>query len=335
MFNADDCLLQNTEQVGWSNRAIKPEHVNDLATAFKVKINRSEPAKQLRISVTAGEMKAHLAHTVKVLTNLQKLPNNPHKIDHVPTVGELKRDMQEALKITRPFEDMPIVFCDPAVASPQLDCGQHRRAAMIQLYGKDTAKVPQIPAMMHVSINPWCIFDQLFERYAWTSFAYTDNLWHQSLGWACQVIDIDQVDPRYFRIIRVNQIDVYKPDGEGDVYLQVESVYDEFLEKERRDKTEKTKTKDKAEPGTKGKPKRPRPDRWDDFLVEHFGFRIKDSRRYLTVLGNDFWRLFAKRYNMYSFGRESYKAHHFSTALGQHMDEVSTWSPLRTIVRIS
>lgn len=108
---------------------------------------------QLRVSMTLAEMRSHLEHTVKVMTRLHNLPNNPHQIDKVPTVQELETDMKDALRVPRAFENLPMVFCDPKVTAPQLDCGQHRRQALMSMHKADVLESDQSPEKMQVSVD--------------------------------------------------------------------------------------------------------------------------------------------------------------------------------------
>lgn len=137
------------------------------------------------------------------------------------------------------------------------------------------------------------------------------------------MVDIDQVGEEYFRHIRINQTDVFQPDSDGDLYLQLDSIYDEFVAREAKQKHDKTISK------------KPRPTRWEDFCRERFNRNIPDSRRFLTLLNNPFWREFARKFCAYDFGREVFKAHHLTAAVGHRLDEVRSLSYIRTIVRDS
>ena len=42
---------------------------------------------------------------------------------------------------------------------------------------------------------------------------------------------MDQLDNHYYYLIRANQYNVYKPDSQGDIFIQLNSIYNVFIAK--------------------------------------------------------------------------------------------------------
>jgi hypothetical protein len=118
---------------------------------------------------------------------------------------------------------------------------------------------------------------------------------------------MDQLDDKYYRLIRANQHDVYEPDSEGDILIQLDSIFDDFLAKEA---------------ALKGKGHGDRLGRFVKHIESEMGQSIKEPKRYLQLLSNPVWRNQAIIYTSYAFGRQAFKVYHFTNAAGQFMDEV-------------
>ena len=132
---------------------------------------------------------------------------------------------------------------------------------------------------------------------------------------------MDQLTEAYYRRIRINQIDVYQHDSEANMLLNIDGAFEAFCAQDAiNQKNADTGTGKNTGKGVS------RVDRFQAWVVEEFGTPIKDPQRFLTVLGNDYWRSMARKFCGYSFGRQVFKIFHFEQAQSQMMPEVSELS---------
>lgn len=141
----------------------------------------------------------------------------------------------------------------------------------------------------------------------------------QHLGWVCQIIDLDVVEASgkaqlYYQRIRVNQIDIYEHDSESGVFLQIDSIWEKWLQ------VDKAASQEAKNQSRKLGPKH---ERFGTFVHEELGTAIEDTTRLVTLFEDDYWRSMARQYNGYTFGRQLFKTYHFTQAKGQCLDEVS------------
>jgi hypothetical protein len=130
------------------------------------------------------------------------------------------------------------------------------------------------------------------------------------------IADMDQLDDHYYRLIRANQHDVYKPDSQGNIFMQLNSIYNAFVAKKE---------------ALKGKGHGDKLDRFDAHIKLEINRSVRDLKRYMQLLSNPTWRAQAAKYVQYAFGRQAFRVYHFTLASSQYMDEVGALS--RTIVR--
>ena len=163
------------------------------------------------------------------------------------------------------------------------------------------------------------------------------------MGWPAIVMNIDAAhfdNVRYFRHVRVNQVDVYEPDSDGDHFVQIDAIWDEFLQQ--------VNDREEGASASKKSKKRKRDDDVDDtadrekattlekalqmYLQETFGFTVKEEQRFVTLFKNAYWRGLARQYCAYVFGRQEFTVSHWAAAAGQHLDRVRTASVPSTFV---
>jgi hypothetical protein len=136
------------------------------------------------------------------------------------------------------------------------------------------------------------------------------------MGWAMDIADMNQLDDHYYRLIRANQHDVYEPDSQGDIFMQLDSIYDAFVAKEE---------------ALKGKGHGDKGDRFEAHVKLELDRSVPDLKRYMQLLSSPTWRAQAAKYVQYAFGRQAFRVYHFTLAASQYMDEVGALS--RTIVQ--
>lgn len=117
-------------------------------------IRRTEITDRLKVSLTYDEFEAGLEYTVKAYARWFK--------DNVPgatkayTKDELVEKYRHALCTVVGFRQLAIFLTDPKKSpfGAQLDAGQHRKAAFMQLKGAELTKISGLtPENMDVSIH--------------------------------------------------------------------------------------------------------------------------------------------------------------------------------------
>jgi hypothetical protein len=134
---------------------------------------------------------------------------------------------------------------------------------------------------------------------------------------------MDKLTNLYYRLARTNAVNVYAPDTEGDIFRQLNPIYEDFLRHESNVKAEAPKSKKgpMSEGGSK-KVKNKEDDRvarFKDYCEKTLDTTIKEPKRYLTLFGNSTWREQALRFTKYAFGRQSYPAGAMPTRAGWNM----------------
>jgi hypothetical protein len=137
---------------------------------------------------------------------------------------------------------------------------------------------------------------------------------------------MDKLTNLYYRLARTNAVNVYAPDTEGDIFRQLNPIYEDFLRHESNVKAEAPKSKKgpKSEGGSK-KVKNKEDDRvarFKDYCEKTLDTTIKEPKRYLTLFGNSTWREQALRFTKYAFGRQSFRVSNFTDIAGLFMNAV-------------
>lgn len=128
----------------------------------------------------------------------------------------------------------------------------------------------------------------------------------QKIGWVVDFANMDKLDDRYYYLVRANQHDVYEPDSEGTIFLQLDTIFDKYAAQEH---------VQGRQPGTKQS-------RFEAFAQDELGQAISNAPRYYQILNDPVWRGEARKYCGYAFGRQAFKVYHFTLAAGQFMNEV-------------
>ena len=89
------------------------------------------------------------------------------------------------------------------------------------------------------------------------------------------ITDMDQLDDHYYRLIRANQHNVYKPDSQGNIFIQLNSIYNAFIAKEE---------------VLKGKGHSNKVDRFDAHVKLKINRSVPNLKRYIQLLSNPTWR---------------------------------------------
>jgi hypothetical protein len=113
--------------------------------------------------------------------------------------------------------------------------------------------------------------------------------------------------------LRANHVDEYRPDSEGDIYLNLYTQWVHWT------------TDEAAKQNVKEFPAID--DRWQAFADQKLGAHCKNAKRYLQLLGNPTWSKLAEQWCKHNCGRATFKAHHFTDAIGLYMDSVSCDTP--------
>jgi hypothetical protein len=137
---------------------------------------------------------------------------------------------------------------------------------------------------------------------------------------------MDKLTNLYYRLARTNAVNVYAPDTEGDIFRQLNPIYEDFLRHESNVKAEAPKSKKgpMSEGGSK-KVKNKEDDRvarFKDYCEKTLDTTIKEPKRYLTLFGNSTWREQALRFTKYAFGRQSFRVSNFTDIAGLFMNAV-------------
>jgi hypothetical protein len=137
---------------------------------------------------------------------------------------------------------------------------------------------------------------------------------------------MDKLTTLYYRLARTNAVNVYAPDTEGDIFRQLNPIYEDFLQHESDVKAAALKSKQalKSEGGSK-KIKNKEDDRvarFKDYCEKKLDTTIKEPKRYLTLFGNATWREQAVRFTKYAFGRQSFRVSNFTDIAGLLMNKV-------------
>ena len=135
-------------------------HVSNLETLFLYKIRRLEIGDQLRVSFTKKEYEASVEYTVQKMKEWQQ-----EGLVTAVDKTTLERRYQELINTSVPFDDYPMLLWDPKLPTkPQLDVGQHRRSALINLYNKNGTEQSMDLKNRKVSRLSPSPLEQLFKR---------------------------------------------------------------------------------------------------------------------------------------------------------------------------
>src|SRR5690349_15012330 len=94
------------------------------------------------------------------------------------------------------------------------------------------------------------------------------------MGWVCDFADMEQLDDRYYRIVRANEHNAYQPDSEGDIFLLLDNIWDAFVKKERAVRTKGHGT---------------HLERFEAHVKEELARVIPNLKRYQQLLSNKAW----------------------------------------------
>jgi hypothetical protein len=155
-LNNCSILTNDQESTGdFTQRPLISKHVNELLGKMKRNgIRRTEIPDRLKVSLTYKEFEAGLEYTVKAYARWFK--------DNVPgatkayTKDELVQKYQHALRTVVDFRQLAIFLTDPEKSpfGAQLDAGQHRKAAFMQLKVAELTQISELtPENMDVSIH--------------------------------------------------------------------------------------------------------------------------------------------------------------------------------------
>jgi hypothetical protein len=123
-------MLTYEQQGSINNRPLDPRHVRLLEGSMKTSIRRTEPADRLRVSMSKANFEASLVYTVQELE--REAESNPDVPKY--TVESLRTAIQNAFHHRGgPISAFPPLFWCGGDDRPQLDAGQHRRAAFMNV----------------------------------------------------------------------------------------------------------------------------------------------------------------------------------------------------------
>jgi hypothetical protein len=123
------------------------------------------------------------------------------------------------------------------------------------------------------------------------------------------IVNADEVDDQYYRLIQANTKDIAKSDSEGDYFMTLHSLWSVWEQEEKdRKYNEDYPNIDK---------------RWVAFLDRHTTQPPNNPKRYLQLLGNGVWKQLAYTWCEFAFGRSTFRVHQFTDAAKLMMDEVS------------
>ena len=108
--------------------------------------------------------------------------------------------------------------------------------------------------------------------------------------------------------MRANKLDVYQPDSEGDVFLQLLGLWPKWLEEEERKQNHKEFPQIDA--------------RWQNFVTKSMCTHTKNVKRYRQLLDDTVWRGLAEHWCQYASGRATFRAHQFTDVAGLFMNSV-------------
>jgi hypothetical protein len=162
MFNADSSIQKGPV----SQRPLNSKHVKQLKARMKHKVRRTELSDRLHVSMTRKEYDACIKYTSEQYTKWfdQKITEVKYSPD------ELRAALKKLIMSPTPIKDAPILLWDPALKTqPQLDTGQHRRAAFLQAFNAKGEWRELTPETVLVSIYSKMMVEQLFKGLICTS----------------------------------------------------------------------------------------------------------------------------------------------------------------------
>jgi hypothetical protein len=123
-------ILTNCQKGNLNNRPLDQNHVAALERSMKTSIRRTEPGDRLKVSMSMDNFEYSLIYTVQELNKARESDSN------VPlyTVETLRSAIQNAFHLRGgPIKEFPPLFWCGGDERPQLDAGQHRREAFMNV----------------------------------------------------------------------------------------------------------------------------------------------------------------------------------------------------------
>jgi hypothetical protein len=125
----------------------------------------------------------------------------------------------------------------------------------------------------------------------------------QETAWTVAICDINTIDDEFFRAVRINKADMYKPASEGDDFMTMIKTWMSYDVAVRNEKMNMGGS-------------------WAAWLNSEFGIEIGKAKRFLQLLRRRYWVDLAIQYNSFAWARETWKVQHFCEASAQGCDEV-------------
>lgn len=159
-------MLTISQNGSTPNRSVNDAHVAKLKKAMSKNIKRTEPQYRMRISMKLADYELAVAHSV----NMHQLWSGSVEYPNLKALTKDELDLKvrdDWNRRTGTLQDfIPMPWPPTASQDPQLDSGQHRRAAFLDINAQQLRENTDInPGNIHVCPSPQPVPRPSFSSY--------------------------------------------------------------------------------------------------------------------------------------------------------------------------